>query len=226
MGNLTYKMFRLCGRPFAFRPSGLEHLLPGRPGLFLGNHAGEVGPIQAVLSMPVRFYPWLAAEMADPQRAPKYLYDDFTRPVLHLGLRAGMALSRVITAITVRLFRNIGAIPVDRLRGQYLDAFRASLARLEAGGYVLIFPEDPDTPPDPRTGMRAFMFGNLYLAHLYRRATGQDLPVYPLAIIPRAHRVVLGEPCFYGGSGSSRAAILALSQQVNRAIAELYLANN
>jgi hypothetical protein len=225
MGDTTYHMLRALGYPFAYRVVGYEHILPGLPAVYVANHLASTGPIQVVLSMPIRFRPWVIAEMADITRAQEYLYADFILPAWHLTGRLGTLVTRVVARIAVALIHTLDGIPVDRSRGRYLEAFRSSISHLTRGHNLLIFPEDPSGPLDPVTQLRPFMFGFIYLCYLYRRETGKDLPMYPLAVIPSRRRVVVGPPLYFKSEGHARSDILNMRDQLQARIQALYLSS-
>ncbi len=223
MGDSLYRTIRLLRFPFAYRCVGLENIQDGRPGIYVANHMDSVGPIEMVLSVPVRFHPWIVAEMTDPRRAPRYLLDDFVAPTWHLRGRLGLAVATALSRITVGMLRGLGCIPVDRRRHRYMGAFRRSLELLQAGRSLLIFPEDPQGPADPQTRMRPFMAGFLLLCPQYERAAGRPLPLYPAAV-HRGQRVVsIGAPLFYASEGKPwRAEVEQARDQVQAAVDRLY----
>jgi hypothetical protein len=151
---LAYRAFRFFGAPFRFHVAGLENIQGSGPAIYTANHLGSLGPIQAILSVPVRFYPWVIGEMIDPARAPRYLYDDFVCRDLHLEGRAGMAVSTGISWISVHLLRGAGAIAIDNNRGRIIEGFRRSLDLLAEGQNVLSFPEDDQGRVNTGTGSR------------------------------------------------------------------------
>lgn len=223
MGDSLYRTIRLLRFPFAYRCAGLENVQDGGPAIYVANHLDSVGPIEMVLSVPVRFYPWIIAEMTDPRRAPRYLYDDFVAPGWHLRGRFGLAVATALSRITVGMLRSLGCIPVDRSRHRYMGAFRRSLELLQAGRNLLIFPEDPQRPADPQTRMRPFLAGFLLLCPQYERAAGRLLPIYPVAV-HRGRRIVsIGKPLFYTPEGKRwRAEVEQARDQVQAAVEALY----
>lgn len=223
MGDATYHMLRALGYPFTYRVVGYEHILPDAPAVFIANHLASTGPIQVVLSLPIRFYPWVIAELADPMRAQEYLYADFILPVCPLTGWVGKLVARLVAGIAVALIHALGCIPVDRSRGRYLEAFRRSLALLTQGQSLLIFPEDPSGPLDPATQLRPFMFGFIYLCYLYRRETGKDLPIYPLAVVPARRLVAVGQAQYFRAAGHARSDILLMRDRLQTAEEALYL---
>jgi hypothetical protein len=194
--------------------AGLEHIDCNGPAICAANHLGALGPIQAILSVPVRFYPWVVGEMIDPARAPRYLYDDFVSPELRLDGRVGMALATVISWISVRLLQRAGAISIDTNRGRIFDGFRRSLDLLAAGQKLLIFPEDDRGPVDPATGLHPFKAGFAQLCTMHQRVTGERVPIYPMAIHAGARRIAIDRPMYVEDGPDRR-------QDLGRACAEL-----
>ncbi|HSB65638.1 MAG TPA: lysophospholipid acyltransferase family protein [Anaerolineales bacterium] len=221
--SLVYDLIRLLGSPFSYDVVGVENIQNPGPAIYVANHLGPTGPLEAGLSVPVRFYPWAIAEMLDFKRAPKYLFDDFVHPVLHLGGRIGMGFSTLLTKISVRLLRSIGCVPIDRFGGWTANGFRHSIRLLHEGKNLLIFPEDPLLPLDPQTCMRHFMPGFATLCSLYQGEAGYPLPVYPMAIHASAETVAIGKPEYFCLQGKHRQAIDGFSQLLEERVGELYL---
>jgi hypothetical protein len=202
--DALYKVARFLGSPFAYKCIGLENIHDNGPAIYVANHLGSVRPIEIMLSVPVRFYPWAIAEMTDPQRAPLYLYNDFIHPALHLNGRFGMAMSAVISRLAVGLINGLGSVSVDRNRGRYMEPLRRSLVLLAEGKNLLILPEDPAGPPDPETHMRPFLCGFILLCSMYQRLTDTPLPIHPLAASSQSRTVSIGRAVFLEPPGSRR----------------------
>lgn len=221
--SLVYDLARFIGSPFSYDIVGFENIVTPGPAIYIANHLGAIGPIESILSVPVRFYPWIIAEMTDFKRAPKYLFDDFVHPVLHLSGQFGLIFSTLLTKISVRLLRTIGSVSIDRFGGLTTDGFRHSLRLLHEGKNLLIFPEDPLLPLDPETLMRHFMAGFATLCSLFQAEAGTPLPVYPMAVHAGSETVAIGKPEYYLPQGQHREAINTFSQQLETRVRELYL---
>ena len=221
--SLVYDLIRLFGSPFSYDVLGLENIQTPGPAIYIANHLSAIGPLETGLSVPIRFYPWLIGEMLDFNRAPKYLFDDFVHPILHLGGRFGMGFSKLLSKISVRMLRSIGAVPIDRFGGWTGDGFRQSLRLLHEGKNLLIFPEDPLLPLDSETSMRHFMPGFATLCSLYQSEAGYQLPVYPMAVHAGAETVSIGKAEYFHLLGKHRQAIDAFSQLVEERVRGLYL---
>ncbi len=220
MNDTLYRAARLLGSPFAYRCAGLVHIGKG-PAIYVANHLGPVGPIQVMLALPVRLYPWILAETIDPRLAGQRIYRDLVRPVWGLHGRLGRALGEIIAWPGVRFLWGLGCIAIDREHEQYMAAFRRSLALLRQGKSLLIFPEDERRPLDPATGMRPFLCGFLLLCSLYERETGAPLPIYPVAVSSERREVSIGKAIFLEPA-SRRDGILRTGDRLYEDIARLW----
>jgi 1-acyl-sn-glycerol-3-phosphate acyltransferase len=221
--SFVYDIARFIGSPFSYDLVGFENITMPGPAIYIANHLGALGPIETILSVPVRFYPWIIAEMIDFKRAPEYLFNDFVHPVLHLNGRFGRLFSTLLTKISVRLLRAIGSVSIDRFGGMTTDGFRQSLRLLREGKNLLIFPEDSLLPLDPDTLMRHFMSGFVTLCSLFQADACSLLPVYPMAVHAASEIVSIGKPEFYKPHGQHRETINRFSEQVQERVRTLYL---
>jgi len=224
MSDALYKIIRLLGSPFSYRCLGLENVRHSGPAIYVANHVGSIGPVEIILSLPARLYPWAIAEMTDIRRAPSYLYDDFVHPVWRLSGRLGMAVSAVVSRLAVGLINGLECIPVDRKQERYMEPFRRSLPLLDEGKSLLIFPEDPEGPIDPVTLMRPFMGGFVLLCFLYQRLTNRLLPVYPVAVSSRHRTISVGRSLFLESQGNRRHDIHRACARVQEEVSKLYKA--
>jgi hypothetical protein len=221
--SLVYDIARLIGSPFAFDVAGLENIQSPGPAIYIANHLGPIGPIAVILSVPIRFYPWVMADMVDFDRAPHYLFDDFVHPVLHLNGRAGMLFSTLLSKISVRLLNNLKGIPIDRFGGWMTEGFRLSLRLLQEGKNLLIFPEDMLLRLDPETQMRHFMPGFATLCSLFQAEAEVMLPVYPMVVHAASELVSIGKPLFYRPQGTHKQSVNIFCQQVEDKVRKIYL---
>ena len=221
--SLVYDIACFLLSSFSFDVVGLDKIQTPGPAIFLSNHLGPTGPIETVLSIPIRLYPWTIGEMSDPKRAPKYLFDDFVHPVLHLGGRFGLWFSTFLSKLSIPLFESIGVVPIDRFSGWTADAFRLSLKLLHEGKNLLIFPEDSLLPLDPETRMSHFMPGFATLCSLFQREANYLLPVYPVAVHAGAETVMIGEPQYFHAIGKHHQAIEDFKQQLEDRVRAMYL---
>ena len=217
-----YRLLRLVGRPFRYQVLGLEHVVSGRPALYAGNHLGSIGPVATLLSVPAHFHPWVIADMADPQRAARYLYHDFVEPVWKLRGRAGMAVAFLVSRISLALIRGLEGVAVDRADARIVVAFRRSLGHLRRGEAILVFPEDGKLSADPITGLRPFHCNFIGLGYLFERETGRPLPIHPLAIHAGSRRIAIGPALYFADHNDRRGEIARLCGTLRAQVADLY----
>ncbi len=221
--SLVYDIARFIGSPFSYDVVGFENITTPGPAIYIANHLGVIGPIETILSVPVRFYPWIIAEMLDFKQAPEYLFNDFIHPVLHLNGRFGLLFSTLLTKISVRLLRSIGSVSIDRFGGMTADGFRQSLRMLREGRNLLIFPEDSQLSMDPDTLTRPFMPGFVTLCSLFQADVSTCLPVYPMATHAASETVAIGKPEFFHSFGRHREAVNTFCLLVEERVKALYL---
>lgn len=194
MNHTLYKMLRFLGLPFRYRVVGLERLPRGGPAIYIANHSGSAGPIQIVISLPQRFFPWVIAEMTDFRRAPRYLYDDFVRPELRLSGIWGLRVATFLSRIAVWLLNGIGSVPIEKEHGIFDGSLKRSLALLQEGKSLLIFPEDKMLEQDPETQVYNFRYGFGLLCQMYQQAVSKALPIYPIAVHAGRRMILVGDP--------------------------------
>jgi len=202
---------------------GEENLPERGPGVFVANHLGALGPIAVTTSLPVRLYPWIHADMLDPQRAPDYLRQDFVEPQLRISPPLSYPIAWVISKLHVPFLRSLGCIPVYQTPYAMQETFRISLERLKASQFLLIFPEDAKRATDPRTRMSPFKKGFARLGELYFEQVQQSLSFYPVAVHPPSLTVRLGHPIRYNPLNNPFQEQLRITTYLEETIVEMYL---
>lgn len=221
--GLFYRALRIPGVFLRYRVIGLENVRHGGPALYVANHLNTLGPLLFFFALPIRFHPWVKADLMDPQRSPRYLYEQFVGPVLHLKGRPGLMIARACSWASVPLIRLLGSVPVESGIDWTGRAFRISLSLLAQGKYLLIFPEDPQGEVDPETQIHAFAYGFAELCRLYQKKTGQRLPVYPMAVHPERKVIAIAEAVFYQAQNNRRESVRRFGEQVQERVRRLYL---
>lgn len=225
MGDTLYRVLRILGSPFRYSVGGTEHVRHDGPAVFVANHCANLGPVAIMLSVPLRFYPWVKADLLDPVRSPGHLYREFAQPSLHLDRGPGMLLAHMISWITVPLLGRLGCVAVESQGYWTGRAFRESLALLSQNRNLLVFPEDPLEPADPETTLHPFKVGFVELARIHQRATARELPLYPLAVNAHSKRITIAEPVFYHDEANWREHMHRVSAEMHDTIARMVLAS-
>ncbi len=168
---------------------GLENL-PDEPCAIIGNHAQLHGPIAGELFFPDNFYTWCAAPMMMLKEVPTYAYTDFWSQKPRALLPLFKLVSYIIAPLSVLIFNNARTIAVYR-NNRILSTFRESIAKLQDGKCVVIFPEQ-----DKKHNHIVYDFqeGFVDVARLYFKRTGKELSFVPLYIAPNLKKMYLGVP--------------------------------
>ena len=171
---------------------GLENL-PEEPCAIIGNHAQLHGPIAGELYLPEHCYTWCAAQMMDLKEVPAYAYKDFWSQKPKLLRPFFKAASYLIAPLSVLIFNNARTIAVHR-DYRILTTFRESIATLQSGNSLVIFPEH-DKPHNHIVS--DFQDGFVDVAKLYYKRTGKCLSFVPLYVAPKRKAVYLGKPIVF-----------------------------
>lgn len=171
-----------------------ENLPKEGPAVLVANHLGALGPIAVTACVPRRLYPWVVADMMDPERAPEYLRWDFVERQLHLPQPYSLWMAKAIAKLSVPLLNSAGCIAVHSNFEDLLAPFEQSVRLLEQGEFILVFPEDPKQPLDPLYKMSPFKKGFVRLGEFYFQQTGRALKFYPLAVHEIRRTVQAGKP--------------------------------
>ncbi|MFZ5857704.1 MAG: lysophospholipid acyltransferase family protein [Chloroflexota bacterium] len=198
--------------------------LPNRgPAVFVSNHLGALGPIAVGASVPLRLHAWTHADMLDPLLAADYLRRDFVEGQLHLMHPFSDWLARGISKLHVPLLRAVGCIPVHNTPEGLAETFRLSVDLLAQGECLLIFPENPNLPIDPRYQMTPFKKGFARLGELLYERTKQILSFHPLAVHAQTFTVRVGKPIRYNPLGNSANERVRIKNLLECSIHEMYL---
>jgi 1-acyl-sn-glycerol-3-phosphate acyltransferase len=198
--------------------------LPERgPAVFVSNHLGALGPIAIIASVPLQLHTWAHEEMLDPQFAADYVRRDFVERQLHLPRPLSDWLARGIARIHVPLLRGIGCLPVRHTHEGLNETFGLSADLLEQDKCLIVFPEDPGLPADPRTKITPFKKGFILLGQLLYERTKQILPFYPLAVHAQSLTVRVGKPIRYNPFNIPENERIRIRDLLEQSIREMYL---
>jgi len=175
---------------------GEENLPQNGPAVFIANHLATNGPIGAMCTLPMRLYPWIAADMVDREKAADYLRWDFIERTLKLKPPLSMLVARLLSRITVPLLSSFGTIPAFQGYDDIQGALKTSVDLLKEGKCVFVFPEDPKLPVDEATKMTPFKKGFTRLGELFYTETGECLRFFPV-IVHESRKVFVEKPVIF-----------------------------
>ncbi len=168
---------------------GIENL-PDEPVVIVGNHTQLHGPIACELYFPDNCYTWCAGQMMKLKEVPKYAYTDFWSQKPKYQRPLFKIVSYIIAPLSVLIFNNARTIAVYK-DNRILSTFRDTIAKLQNGNSVVIFPEH-----DKKYNNIIYDFqeGFIDVARLYYKRTGKELSFVPLYIAPKLKKMYLGKP--------------------------------
>ena len=172
------------------------------PCVFVCNHGEIYGPVVSTLYVPYSFRPWVTYEIADKkfitENTMNGVFQDVQgkrRKILHwLMLHVG-------APFLAWIMRSVDCIPVyhDNPR-KLMQTFRETVAAMEAGDNILLFPENASTSDNRRyvrEGVSEFFTGFTMIGQLYNNKTGKCPLFVPLYADKRRRTITFGIPTRY-----------------------------
>ena len=176
---------------------GAENL-PEDGCILVGNHSHMNGPITSELYVPGRHTTWCAAQMMELKQVPAYAYQDFWSGKPKAFRWFYKLLSYLIAPLSVLIFNNAFTIPVYHDQN-LVTTFKRTVAELDAGGRVMIFPECYE----PHNQI-VYQFQDRFIdvaKHYYKR-TGKVVSFVPTYIAPSLKKMFFGKPVAYDPASS------------------------
>ncbi len=195
--------------------------------IYIMNHCGARGPLIFELYFPVRSSPWGAHEMCGKYKERwNYLYHVFYRQKLHWGKVRAFIVATLFAIISRWLYTSTGLI------GTYTDVrliktMRSSIAVLNAGLSIVIFPEDSSDGYEDK--ITAFNNGFIELSKMYNKRTARDLPVYSVHYSKKKNKFVVDSPLYINkllSDGKTEEEISEIFLEKNNYLYETYARNN
>ena len=197
------KLIMLVLRPFLFhRIRGKENVPndPDRSMVFVCNHGEIYGPSVTNLYVPFSFPPWVISDMMDVDAiASRTAAGTFA--LWRLPEKWRLPLARRVAPLLAWIMRSVDAIPVYYQEPAKLRrTFRDSIAAMEAGDNILLFPENSDDTPDHHyklSGVSHFFSGFTMLGPMYYRKTGKRAIFVPIYADKKKRVLTFGVPTEY-----------------------------
>lgn len=177
---------------FMRRPAivGVEHVDPDRPAIFVANHLGAIGPLLLSVYFPLPLVPWVAYEATDPACSAAHIQRWFIERDLKVGPPLSRILAAPLAAACVALMRRLGAIPVYHKTRRLRETVALSVAALQRGCNLLVFPEVAEVSGP--SACSDFNRGFVNIARAFYQRTGMSPVFYPISIDRRRNRVYVG----------------------------------
>ncbi|MBQ9252436.1 MAG: hypothetical protein IJ188_07365 [Clostridia bacterium] len=191
------------------------------PVVFVANHYNVFGPVSFVLSMPVVSNIWMNEDIVQTETSAKAFLPGIKRLLPFLGEKQAEWICGKLAALAVRVLNRFGMIPVNRHQpSKLISTMRQSIAALEQGHNLLIFPETGE-PEYSLTSVTPFFSGFAMLGRLYHRKTGKLLRFCPCYIDEQHHQIRLGEMVTYDPEADSHQETERVSDELNLRIRQM-----
>lgn len=190
---------------------------PTGPTVYVCSHGNMAGPLATLCWLPFPVRPWVFHVFTDKKTCYKqfsgYTFSQrFGLPQPLANLLAGIVSGYVSTLMT-----STGAIPVYRGSIHIGATFKETVAALQAGDSVLIFP-DMDYTDDSDT-IGAVYDGFLLTDRFWRRVSDEPLNFVPLRLDHRTRRITAGPPVRFDREADQKTELVrvreALRQEIN-----------
>ena len=198
------KLIMLVLRPFLFhRIRGRENVPPDgdTAKVFVCNHGEIYGPIVTNLYVPFSFRPWVISEMMDVNAIATRTAEGTFTLWKWMPAKWRLPIARAVAPFMAWIMRSVDAIPVYYQEPAKLrQTFRDSIAAMEAGDNILLFPENSDDTPDHHyrlSGVSHFFTGFTMLGPMYYRKTGKRAIFVPIYADKKKRVLTFGTPTEY-----------------------------
>ncbi len=178
------------------------HLDADTPCVFVCNHGEIYGPVVAKVFLPFPFRPWSAYEMVDREavidRTMNGIYQE-AKGVKRKLLQ--WMMEHIGAPFLTEIMREVGSVPVyhDNPR-KLMQTFRETVATMQAGDNILVFPENAATSADHRyvrEGVSEFFTGFTMIGQMYYNKTGKCPQFIPMYANKRERTITFGEAMRY-----------------------------
>ena len=174
----------------------------GVPCVFVCNHGEIYGPIVATLYVPFSFRPWSAYEITDVNIIADRTMNGTFQNVKGVKRKILNGLMNKIGApFLAYIMKSMNCIPVYHDNPRMLrKTFRDTVAAMEAGDNILVFPENSATSPTHRyvsEGVSEFFTGFTMIGQLYHSKTGKCPLFVPLYANKKKRTITFGAPTRY-----------------------------
>ena len=189
---------------------------PTGPTVYVCSHGNMAGPLATLCWLPFPVRPWVFHVFTDKKTCYKqfsgYTFSQrFGLPQPLANLLAGIVSGYVSTLMT-----STGAIPVYRGSIHIGATFKETVAALQAGDSVLIFP-DVDYTDDSDT-IGAVYDGFLLTDRFWRRVSDEPLNFVPLRLDHRTRRITAGPPVRFDREADQKTELVRVREALRQAM--------
>ena len=193
------------------------------PVVYICRHRNTVGPISTLCLLPLGARPWVLSVFTN-RAACRAQLSEYTFPVTwRIKPRLSRFLGRLCARPFTGLVQSTGAITVYRNSLQIRSTFQDTIAALENGDDVIIYPDVNYVEENASNG--SLYDGFLMLEYLWNRKTHGHIHFVPVNISASNARMDVGRPITFPGLApyaEEKATIIAQLEQALDSMAQEY----
>lgn len=191
---------------------------PQGPAVYVCSHSNMKGPLATLCWLPFPVRPWVLHLFLE-RDACRAQYRDYT-----FSKRFGMSgpaaalAAWAVSGYVSALMKSMDAIPVYRGTARIGATFKETVAALQAGDSVLVFPDVDYT--DSSDGIGEVYDGFFLVERFWRRASAETLRFVPLRLDAAARRITAGEPVSFDRCVPWKTEVVRVREALRREINE------
>lgn len=189
---------------------------PAGPTVYVCSHGNMAGPLATLCWLPFPVRPWVFHVFTDR----KTCYEQFSGYTFsqRFGLPQPLAnfLAGIVSGYVSTLMTSTGAIPVYRGSIHIGATFKETVAALQAGDSVLIFPDVDYT--DDSDSIGAVYDGFLLTDRFWRRVSDEPLNFVPLRLDHRTRRITAGPPVRFDRKADQKEELVRVRETLRQEI--------
>ena len=192
----VYAVFKCLIMRLIFRKPEIINLAGELPqGIVVANHSAKSGPACLDLFYPVKTVKWGAYQMfGNFESRKRYLRDVLNIQKCHKKPGFMNSLKSSLMAIfNPWVYKGMRMLPTYP-DGRLMKTLRYSETALSAGYSVMVFPENSND--GYHEVLKEVFPGFVMLAEKHFRATGVDLPVFPVYYHIKKRKMIIGKPIY------------------------------
>lgn len=168
---------------------------PTEPSVFVCSHSNLLGPLATLCWLPFAVRPWVFHVFLERETCRAQFRDYTFSERFGLPKPAAASAAWAVSGYVSALMRSLGAVPVYRGTARLGATFRETIAALQAGDSVLIFPDVDYT--DGSDGIGEVYNGFLLVERFWRKVSDRPLQFVPLRLDAARRTITAGKPaCF------------------------------
>ena len=191
---------------------------PKGPTVYVCSHKNMRGPLATLAWLPFPVRPWVLHVFCDQEKCRKQ-YSEYTFSE-RFGLPKPIAnfLAWLVSGFVSALIQSLGGIPVYRGTVRVGATFKETVAALQAGESVLVFPDVDYT--DTAAGIGEVYDGFLLLERFWRKVSEEPLQFVPLKLDAASKRITEGRAITFNRGANWKSELPrvrnALQAEINR----------